>query len=79
MLSVGQSVSQTVNVAAGQDLYQTRCGRGNGKEQVIRFTATQPMGLGISCTETGSQVLELSQQIGPLDACNADVVNCADP
>ncbi len=31
---------------------------------VIRFTATPPMGLGISCTETGSQVLELSQQIG---------------
>ena len=79
MLAVGQSVSQTVNVAAGQDLYQTRCGRGNGKEQVIRFIATQPMGLGISCTETGSQVLELSQQIGPLDACNANVVNCADP
>ncbi len=79
MLSVGQSVSTTVNVAAGQDLYQTRCGRGNGKEQVIRFIATEPMGLGISCTQTGSQVLELAQQIGPLDACNANVVNCADP
>ena len=79
VLGVGQSVSQTVNVAAGQDLYQTKCGHGNGKEQVIRFTATQPMGLGVSCTQTGSQVLELSQQVGPLDACNANVVNCADP
>ena len=78
-LSPGQSVSTVVDVTAGQDLYQTNCGRGDGKEQVLRFTATAPMGLGISCTETGSQVLELSQQIAPLDACNAHVINCANP
>jgi hypothetical protein len=78
-LAPGLSVSTSVDVTAGRDLYQTRCGRGNGKEKVLRFTATSPMGLGVSCTQTGSQVLELAQQIGPLDACNANVVNCADP
>jgi hypothetical protein len=79
-LAVGDTKSLTVDTTMGRDLYQTVCARGDGKEQVIRFTATQQMGLGIFCTQpTGSQVFELSQQIGPLDACNAHVVNCADP
>jgi hypothetical protein len=78
-LAPGLSVSQVVDVTSGRDLYQTRCGRGNGKEKILRFTATAPMGLAVSCTETGSQVLQLSQQIGVLDACNANYVNCADP
>ena len=63
----------------GKDLYQTDCGRGDGKEKVVRLTLTQPMGLGIDCTETGSQVFELSQQLQPLDACDANALNCADP
>jgi hypothetical protein len=75
----GTVVSQVVDVTAGRDLYRTRCGRGNGKEQVLRFTATAPMGLFIACTETGSQVLQLTQQIGVLDACDANPFNCADP
>ena len=37
------------------------------------------MGLGYSCDETGSQVLQLTQLIQPLDACDANPVNCADP
>jgi hypothetical protein len=78
-LSVGTSLTQHIDVTTGSDLYQTRCGRGNGKEKVLRFTATEPLGLGVSCTQTGSQVLQLSQQIGPLDACNANYMNCADP
>jgi hypothetical protein len=78
-LGVGQSQSLVVDVTAGQDLYQTTCAQGSGKEQVIRFTTSTPMGLGVSCTETGSQVLELSQQLAPLDACNAHPINCADP
>jgi hypothetical protein len=77
-LGINQFVTQTVDVTAGRDLYQTRCGRGNGKEQVLRFTTTEPMGLGISCTQTGSQVLQLAQQIGPLDACSANETTCAD-
>ena len=45
----------------------------------MRINLTQPMTLGISCTETGSQVFELSQQLNPLDTCNAHVVSCGDP
>jgi hypothetical protein len=78
-LSVGGSKSVTLDVTAGRDLYQTRCGRGNGKEKIVRITLTEPMGLGVNCTETGSQVLELAQQVAPLDACNLNEVSCGDP
>jgi hypothetical protein len=79
-LAVGDTRELIVDTTTGRDLYQTTCGRGNGKEKVIRFTAPTPMGLGIVCTETsGSQVFELSQQLAPLDACNAHAINCADP
>jgi hypothetical protein len=68
-----------VDVAAGRDLYHTSCGRGDGKEQVVRLTITQPMTLGLDCTEMGSQVFQLAQQLNPLDACDANLVNCGDP
>src|ERR1051325_4926784 len=43
------------------------------------MTSTK-MGLFVSCTEMGgSHVIELAQQIGVLDPCNRNVVNCADP
>jgi len=69
----------TINTTTGKNLYQTDCGRGDGKEKVVRLTLTQPMSLGIDCSETGSHVFELSRQLQPLDACNANSVNCADP
>ena len=79
VINIGTTKSISVDVTTGRDLYTTRCGRGNGKEKVIRLTLSQPMGLGVNCTETGSQVLELSQQVNPLDACNANEVSCGDP
>ena len=69
----------TIDTTTGKNLYQTDCGRGDGKEKVVRLTLTQPMSLGIDCSETGSHVFELSRQLQPLDACNANSVNCADP
>ena len=33
------------------------CAKGGGKSKVVRVNLTQPMGLGYSCDETGSQVL----------------------
>jgi hypothetical protein len=69
----------TIDTTTGKDLYQTDCGRGDGKEKIVRLTLTQPMSLGIDCSETGSHVFELSRQLQPLDACNANSVNCADP
>jgi len=78
-ISVGSTKSATIDVTSGRSLYQTKCSHGNGKEKIIRLTITEPMGLGVNCTESGSQVLELSQQVAPLDACNANEVNCGDP
>jgi hypothetical protein len=75
----GDVVPLQVDVTSGSDLYQTTCSKGDGREKVIRFTTSVAMGLGIQCTETGSQVFELSQKLGPLDACNAHPLNCADP
>jgi hypothetical protein len=77
--SVGTVQSLTVDTTNGVDLYQTDCSRGDGKEKVLRLTLTQPMALGIDCSETGSHVFELSRQLNPLDACNANSANCADP
>ncbi|MEA2700005.1 MAG: hypothetical protein QOI66_4276, partial [Myxococcales bacterium] len=78
-LSLGGVKSTTLDITTGRDLYQTKCGRGNGKEKVVRITLTEPMGLGVNCNETGSQVLELAQQVAPLDACNDNEVSCGDP
>jgi hypothetical protein len=69
----------SVDVASGNDYYTATCAKGNGKTRVIRVNLTQPMGLGYQCTETGSQVLQLTQLLRPLDACDANPVNCADP
>jgi hypothetical protein len=77
--SVGTSQSTTLNTATGQDIWKTTCGKGNGKERVVRVNLLEPMALGFNCTETGSHVLELSQQVDPLDGCDAHNFNCADP
>ncbi len=76
---IGSMASATLNTQTGMDLYKTTCGKGNGKERVVRLNITQPMALGFSCTQTGSHVLQLAQQLQPLDACDAHNFNCADP
>jgi hypothetical protein len=77
--SPGTVRSTILDTRSGRDLYQTSCGKGNGKERVVRLTLTQPMALGIQCMDSGSHVIELDQQLMPLDACNAHEVGCADP
>jgi hypothetical protein len=78
-ISWGTMVSTTVDTSSAKDLYQTSCGKGNGKERVVRFTLTQPMALGVDCKQSGSHVLELSQNLAPLDTCDAHPLGCADP
>jgi hypothetical protein len=77
--SPGTVQATTLDTRAGSTLYQTPCSRGTGKERIVRFTLTQPMAIGIDCTQTGSHVLELTEQLQPLDACNANEIDCADP
>jgi hypothetical protein len=77
--SWGTSKIVTVNTQNGSDFYQTSCSRGNGKEKVLKLSLTEPMALSFDCTDTGSHVLALSQELEPLDACDANEVSCADP
>ena len=78
-LSWGSTVSTVVDTTGGRDFYQTTCSKGNGGERVLRVTLTEPMALGIDCTDAGSHVIELAQQLAALDACNANDPQCADP
>jgi hypothetical protein len=77
--SWGTQKSVTVDTTSGNNYYTATCAKGNGKNRVIRVNLTQNMGLGYSCTETGSQVLALTQIVNPLDFCDKNPINCADP
>ena len=77
--SWGTTQATTIDTTTGKNFYTTTCGRGDGKEKVLRFTLTQPMALGLDCTQTGSHVLQLTRQLNPLDSCSANVRDCADP
>jgi hypothetical protein len=77
--SWGTTQVSMIDTRGAPNLYQTQCGRGDGREKVVRLTLTQPMALGLQCTETGSHVFQLSRQVNPLDACNANPDNCGDP
>jgi hypothetical protein len=77
--SWGTSRSISLDTRNAQNLYSTTCSRGTGKERVVRVELTQVMALGFSCTDTGSHVLQLGAQLQPLDACDANNFNCADP
>jgi hypothetical protein len=77
--SWGTFKTVTVDTQGGSDLYETSCSRGNGKEKILKLSLTEPMALSIDCSDTGSHVLALSQELQPLDACDAHEVDCADP
>jgi hypothetical protein len=77
--TVRSTTLDTTAASGAKDLYQTSCGKGNGHERVVRLNLTQPMALGIDCMQTGSHVIALSQQLQPLDLCDAHELGCADP
>jgi hypothetical protein len=77
--SWGSTVTTVVNTAGGATRYKTTCSKGGGGEVVLRLTLTQPMALGVDCTQSGSNVIELTQQLAALDACDANAAGCADP
>jgi hypothetical protein len=75
----GTTKSTTVDTRDAPDLYQTKCGKGDGRERIIRLSLLHPMALGIDCMGSGSHVLQLSQQLAPLDKCDQSNPLCADP
>jgi hypothetical protein len=78
-IAVGESKILTVNLTTATRTFNTECGKGDGYGRVYRLNLPQGMGLGVSCTQTGRQILQLSPQISPLDPCDSPAVNCNDP
>jgi hypothetical protein len=76
---IGTTRSTAVDTRNAKDLFHN-CGKGNGKERVIRLVLNQQMALGFDCTDSGSHLFQLSQQLQPLDKCDAhNRTDCADP
>jgi hypothetical protein len=79
-VGVGQTRSTMLDTTAANDFNPTGCGRGDGKERVVRFTVDTPMAVGIDCKDGGSHVMRLFQQLAALDKCNEHSQSaCADP
>jgi hypothetical protein len=78
-LDIGGKVSVHVDLTSATRVFNTDCSRGDGRGRAYRLNLLKPMMLDFFCTETGSQVLAVSPQLSPLDACDANVSDCADP
>jgi hypothetical protein len=78
-IDVGDSKTLTVDLTTATRTYSTYCGKGDGYGRVYRLHLQQGMGLGVSCTQTGQQVLQLSAQTSPLDPCESNSIDCVDP
>jgi hypothetical protein len=78
-IDVGTRVKVHVDLSGANEVFQTDCGTGNGHGRAYRVNLLQPMTLDFFCTQTGDQVLQIAKQTGPLDACDAHVIGCADP
>ncbi len=71
--------SLVLDTTTAHNYYSTKCGQGTGKERVIQLNVTEPIALGFSCTESSDHVLQLAAHLNPLDSCDANEFNCADP
>jgi hypothetical protein len=78
-IDIGTSTKVHVDLTSATEVFATTCGKGDGRGRAYRVNLLQPMILDFFCTQTGDQILQLSSQTGPLDACDANVNNCADP
>jgi hypothetical protein len=77
-IDIGQNKTLNVDLTSATRTFSTFCGKGDGHGRVYRLNLLRAMSLGVRCTETGSQVLQLGAQISPLDLCDADVRDCVD-
>ena len=78
-IDIGTSKTLKVDLTGATRTFTTECGKGDGHGRVYRLNLLHPMSLGVVCTETGSEVLQIDAQVNPLDACDANVVDCVDP
>jgi hypothetical protein len=78
-IDIGTSTKLHVDLTGATRVFSTTCGKGDGRGRAYRLNLLSPMVLEVYCTQTGDQILQLSTQTGPLDACDAHPENCADP
>jgi hypothetical protein len=76
---IGTQTSLRVDLTTATQIFQTGCNKGDGHGRAYRINLVSPMMLGISCTQSGDQVLALSKQLTPLDLCDANTQgSCGD-
>jgi len=78
-IDIGTTTSVHVDLTDATKVFATTCGKGDGRGRAYKVNLLQPMVLDFFCSQTGDQVLQLSPRTGPLDACDENVDNCADP
>ena len=78
-MDVGTRTSVHVDLTSATQVFQSDCGKGDGRGRAYRLNLLSPMQLDFTCTQTGDQVLQLAAQTGPLDRCDASIATCADP
>ena len=76
---IGTRQALSVDLGSATRTFSTACARGTGHGSVYRLNVLHPMALGVRCTQTGDQVIQVSPQVSPLDSCDAhpDDRNCA--
>jgi hypothetical protein len=78
-IDVGTSKSLKVDLTSATRTFSTVCGKGDGHGRVYRLNLLHAMSLGVICTQTGDQVMQLGAQVSPLDQCDAHSIDCVDP
>jgi len=77
-IDIGTSKAVNVDLTDATRTFSTFCGKGDGHGRVYRLNLLSPMGLWVQCTETGDQVLQIGDQVDPLDPCEAHPNDCVD-
>jgi hypothetical protein len=78
-IAVGTNKTVNVDLTTATRTFSTECGKGDGHGRAYRLNLLNAMSLGVRCTQTGSQVIQLDAQVNPLDACDANPIDCVDP
>jgi hypothetical protein len=78
-IDIGTRKSLQVDLASATQVFDLRCGKGDGRGRAYRMNLLSPMVLNVRCTQTGDQVINVVPQLQPLDACDANRGNCAHP
>ena len=78
-IDIGTRKTLNVDLTTATRTFSSECGKGDGHGRAYRLNLLHAMSLGVRCTQTGDQVMQLGAQVSPLDLCDANSVDCVDP